>query len=46
MHAGKVAREHQLLEWMPDAVVVSDRDGKIAYANAGQKGLPVTGARS
>ena len=33
MHAGKVAREHQLLEWMPDAVVVSDRDGKIAYAN-------------
>src|SRR5438445_7970269 len=33
MHAGKVAREHELLEWMPDAVVVSDRDGKIAYAN-------------
>lgn len=28
-----MAREHDLLEWMPDAVVVADRDGKIIYAN-------------
>lgn len=33
MHAEEVPKEHELLEWMPDAVVVSDRDGNIVYAN-------------
>src|SRR5712664_1022605 len=39
MHAGKVAKEHAVLEWIPDAVVVADRDGKIIYANRQIKGL-------
>jgi diguanylate cyclase (GGDEF)-like protein/PAS domain S-box-containing protein len=33
MHAGEVAKEHELLEWIPDAIIVSDRDGKIVYVN-------------
>jgi diguanylate cyclase (GGDEF)-like protein/PAS domain S-box-containing protein len=33
MHAGEVTKEHELLEWIPDAIIVSDSDGKIVYAN-------------
>lgn len=33
MRAGKMPIEHEPLEWMPDAVLVSNRRGKIVYAN-------------
>lgn len=39
MHAGKVRTEHEVLEWIPDAVVVADGDGKIIYANRQVEGL-------
>jgi diguanylate cyclase (GGDEF)-like protein/PAS domain S-box-containing protein len=38
-----VSREHDLLEWMPDAVVVADRDGRIVYVN--KKTASLTGYR-
>lgn len=38
-----MAREHDLLEWMPDAVVVAGREGKIVYVN--KKAASLTGYR-
>jgi diguanylate cyclase (GGDEF)-like protein/PAS domain S-box-containing protein len=32
-HIGGVANEHELLEWMPDGVVVCDADGRISFVN-------------
>jgi len=39
MHAGEVPGPHELLEWIPDPVVVTDSGGTIVYANRQVEGL-------